>query len=32
MDLEGRLLLFDTEADARAFVEESDARASSVDS
>jgi hypothetical protein len=31
-DLQGRVILFDSEADARAFVEESDARAVSVDS
>jgi hypothetical protein len=32
VDLQGRMIVFDSEADARAFLEESDARAVSVDS
>ncbi len=30
-DLDGVVVLFDSEADARAFIEESDARATSID-
>lgn len=31
-DLQGRMIVFDSEADARAFLDEAEARATSVDS